>query len=92
MRSALRDDDVVPPTARYGWDMARALCHSGLIGDDHLLAFLRCESFRPKDAAARLCGYWNRRIEIFGDERAFCPMTLGGALIDDGDALGTGEF
>lgn len=34
-------------------------------------------------AAERLATHWSVRREIFGDERAFLPMTLAGAMKDD---------
>ena len=34
--------------------------------------------------------YWDHRIEIFGQDRAFLPMTLNGALQDDDVALQMG--
>lgn len=40
--------------------------------------FLRCELFNAELAAQRIGKYWNRRIELFGDNRAFKPLHLGG--------------
>lgn len=55
--------------------------------------FLRCELFDAELAAKRIGQYWNRRIELFGENRAFKPLHLGGdgALSsvhssDDGDS------
>jgi len=44
--------------------------------------FLRCELFNAELAAQRIGNYWNRRIELFGANRAFKPLNLGrdGAL------------
>mmetsp|Transcript_26285 Transcript_26285/g.40319 ORF Transcript_26285/g.40319 Transcript_26285/m.40319 type:complete len:211 (+) Transcript_26285:46-678(+) len=36
--------------------------------------------------------YWDRRIESFGPEKAFLPMTINGALRDDYEALKLGSF
>ena len=40
------------------------------------LAFLRAEVFKPKLAAERYGLYWTKRIEIFGDDRAYKPIIL----------------
>uniref|UniRef100_A0A7R9ZA46 CRAL-TRIO domain-containing protein n=1 Tax=Pseudictyota dubia TaxID=2749911 RepID=A0A7R9ZA46_9STRA len=76
----------LPERVRNGWDEACERCPS-LVGDDHKLMFLRCQGFHADRAALRLARYWNKRIELFGEERAFLPMTLKGALRDDIDAL-----
>ena len=43
-------------------------------------------------AAKRLVSYWEKRVEIFGPEDAFKPLTLqtDGALVEDSVALGIG--
>mmetsp|Transcript_879 Transcript_879/g.1336 ORF Transcript_879/g.1336 Transcript_879/m.1336 type:complete len:287 (-) Transcript_879:304-1164(-) len=51
------------------------------------LKHLRCEVFRVKDAARRIIKYWCKRVEIFGNTKAFLPMTLDGALRDDTASL-----
>ena len=40
--------------------------------------FLQREDFDIAKAVKRVCAYWKYRCEIFGNERAFCPMTLTG--------------
>ena len=40
--------------------------------------FLQREDFHIAKAVKRVCMYWKYRCEIFGNERAFCPMTLTG--------------
>jgi len=51
-----------------------------LCGDDFKLAFLRCEVFEVKPAVDRWIKYWEIRVSIFGEEKAFLPMTLEGAM------------
>jgi hypothetical protein len=41
-------------------------------------------------AVARYTKYWNRRLESFGPIKAFQPLTLDGALCDDGEAISQG--
>eukprot|EP01082_Thalassiosira_pseudonana_P009424 g8394.t1 g8394 contig29:416916-417580(-) len=45
-----------------------------LVTEDHLTMFLRCELFNVELAALRLANYWNRRIELFGDNLSFRPL------------------
>jgi hypothetical protein len=43
-------------------------------------------------AAARYAKYWDKRVEVFGPEKAFMPLTLSKALKDDAVALSTGFY
>lgn len=47
------------------------------------IAFLRYANYDAWVAARTLVGYWSARRDIFGDERAFQPMTLDGAMQPD---------
>lgn len=51
--------------------------------------FLRCENLDKTLAAQRLMRYWTVRLSLFGDDRAFLPMTLEGAMQEDRDVLET---
>lgn len=48
------------------------------------------DSNLPQDAVKRYVRYWRKRVEAFGAEKAYLPMTLNGALRDDKDALALG--
>lgn len=51
------------------------------------LKFLRCCEFDVEAAAKRLIEYWKVRRDLFGEQRAFLPMTLGQAMEADRPAL-----
>lgn len=57
---------------------------------DFKLGFLRCEVFAVDKAVARYSFYWKKRVSVFGQERAFLPLTLDGALSKDKVALEKG--
>lgn len=61
-----------------------------LCDDAFKLQHLRCELFDLKPAAKRIVAYWDMRLEIFGSERAFLPLTLSHALKDDTSSLHLG--
>ena len=57
--------------------------------------YLRFDNFDPWAAARRIVDYWQARVEVFGEERAFRPLVLSGegALTpDDVAVLETGNF
>jgi CRAL/TRIO domain len=47
--------------------------------------------FRTKLAAKRYALYWEKRVEVFGPDKAFLPLTLSGALRDDLETLRVGS-
>ena len=66
--------------------MAKEKCEESLqdlCGDTFKLIFLRCEVFNVEKSVQRFIKYWNTRLEVFGDELAFLPMTLDGAMQHD---------
>ncbi|KAL3759979.1 hypothetical protein ACHAWU_000602 [Discostella pseudostelligera] len=95
-RLLLDEIDKLPNEKKAGWLMAREKCDPTLVGEDHRLMFLRCELFNIELAAQRIANYWNRRIELFGNDRAFKPLHLGedGAItpINDNDDSDNGQF
>jgi len=66
--------------------MAQEKCPD-LCGDDFKLAFLRCEVFKVKPAVNRWIKYWEVRVSILGEVKAFLPMTLEGAMEGQGKAV-----
>lgn len=54
---------------------AEQRCHA-LLTPRLKLAFLRCEDGDAEKAARRYCAYWNKRVQIFGPDLAFLPLTL----------------
>ena len=61
-----------------------------LLDDAFKLQFLRTDLFNPQLAACRFVLYWKNRVQLFGPEKAFLPMTLDGAMKDDIDMLSKG--
>ena len=76
--SAATDDDW-PSTAAYR--RAQRQCPEQL-SPDRLLAFLETERNDPAAAARRLARYWTYRLDLFGPDRCYRPLTLlpGGAM------------
>eukprot|EP00591_Stephanopyxis_turris_P006432 CAMPEP_0195531250 /NCGR_PEP_ID=MMETSP0794_2-20130614/34802_1 /TAXON_ID=515487 /ORGANISM="Stephanopyxis turris, Strain CCMP 815" /LENGTH=295 /DNA_ID=CAMNT_0040662969 /DNA_START=82 /DNA_END=966 /DNA_ORIENTATION=+ len=75
---------------KAAWTMALERCPD-LCGDKFKLMFLRCEVFNVNLAAIRITKYWSKRVELFGDQKAFLPLTLSSnAFADDEIALKIG--
>eukprot|EP00984_Skeletonema_dohrnii_P023423 scaffold12513_cov103-Skeletonema_dohrnii-CCMP3373.AAC.10 len=66
----------IPAEKKVGWISATEKCPT-LVAESHRLMFLRCEVFNVKEAAARICKYWDKRIELFGEVLAFKPLHVG---------------
>lgn len=71
------------------WQLATTHCPA-LVDDAFLLMFLRARKFDAASAAERIERYWTQRVELFGMDKAFLPLTLNGALKDDSVALNMG--
>ena len=69
----------IPTAQKQGWISATEKCPSLVsVESGHRLMFLRCEVFNVKEAAERICKYWDKRIELFGDVLAYKPLHVGG--------------
>ena len=53
------------------------------VSDRRKMAFVEYDNGSVKEAAVRLCKYWEERLSAFGPDRAFLPMTLAGAMRDE---------
>uniref|UniRef100_A0A6V2CPB1 CRAL-TRIO domain-containing protein n=1 Tax=Ditylum brightwellii TaxID=49249 RepID=A0A6V2CPB1_9STRA len=88
-------DDVVSNVlddgVKSGLKMAQQKCPEFVNSKEHKLMFLRSELFDVQPAAERYAKYWNKRIELFGEEKACKPiLSLNDALQDDESALNVG--
>ena len=78
--------DTIEIDEKHGYLMAKEKCPD-LCDDSFKLIFLRCEVFNVEKSVCRFVQYWNMRLEVFGEELAFLPMTLDGAMKQDVDAM-----
>jgi len=74
--------DTIDVDEKHGYLMAKEKCQH-LCDDTFKLIFLRCEVFNVDKSVRRFIKYWDTRLEVFGDELAFLPMTLDGAMQND---------
>jgi hypothetical protein len=56
------------------------------------ISAVRCTVPTTQLAALRLTTYWKKRLQMFGPDRAFLPLTQDEALKNDAVALGMGYF
>jgi len=74
--------EKIPEAEKENAMKAQEKCPS-LLTNDFKLKFLRCEVFNADLAARRYAQYWDKRVGIFGPEKAFHALTLADALADD---------
>jgi len=53
----------------------------------HPIHFFRVTDWNAREAAVKSAAYWKLRLEVFGEELAFLPLTLEGAMRDDIDTM-----
>ena len=88
--------DLLPSESKQ--DYCRALQVNPTLVQNELdyVAFLRCEQWDAWAAARRVATYWEYRVKVFGEERAFLPMELlsgeGALMADEVEALLCGGF
>lgn len=79
----------IPVENKQGWISANEKCPELVSNSSgHRLMFLRCELFNTPEVALRICKYWDKRIELFGDVLAYKPLHVGGtngALCESSD-------
>ena len=81
MRLAALDQQMgtLSPESTAAYFKATTLCPDE-VSKERKLLFLQCEEGNIQLAAARLALYWQFRLENFGEDACFLPMTLAGAV------------
>lgn len=72
----------LPPAQTASYQRAMTDC-PGEITNERKMAFLECEDNDATLAAQRLARYWDYRLEVFGPDLFYLPMTLSGAMKDE---------
>lgn len=72
----------LPATETAAYHRAVELCPDQ-VGYDRKLIFLEHENGDARVAAKTMSGYWTHRVQLFGPDKAFLPMTLSGAMKDE---------
>jgi len=73
---------TLPTQSTAAYFMATTKCPDE-ISNERKLVFLQCEENSIPLAAERLALYWQYRLDGFGEDRCFEPMTLAGAMRDE---------
>ena len=72
----------LPATETAAYHRAVELCPDQ-VSYDRKLIFLEHENGDACLAAKTMSGYWTHRVQLFGPDKAFLPMTLSGAMKDE---------
>ena len=73
---------TLPTQSTTAYFMATTKCPDE-ISNERKVLFLQCEENSIPLAAERLALYWQYRLDGFGEDRCFEPMTLAGAMQDE---------
>ena len=57
-------------------EMASFICPQYADSPEFRLLFLRAESFDVEKAAKRMVKYWDRKVQLFGSDRAFRALSM----------------
>jgi hypothetical protein len=82
--------ESLPLSSKHSYMDAVARCPEHADDPNFMLMFLRCEEFDVAKAAIRMATYWDKKVELFGQDRAFRRLTLADFDEDDGEALRLG--
>jgi hypothetical protein len=75
----------LPPQSKHSYTEALERCPDHADDPAFMHMFLRCEEFDVAKAAVRMGTYWDKKVELFGPDRAFRRLTL--ADFDEEDAV-----
>jgi hypothetical protein len=75
--------ESIPVAEKLYYIEALERCPLVVQQESNALRFLRSVDFDAALASKRLVAYWEKRVEVFGSDRAFLPMTLDGAMKED---------
>jgi len=82
--------DKIPIQEKVEYEEALLRAPELVHSESGFIKFLRKHNFNAEKSAQDLVSYWEIRKTFFGDEKAFLPMTIRGAMKDDVGALETG--
>ncbi|KAL3915948.1 MAG: hypothetical protein SGARI_008072, partial [Bacillariaceae sp.] len=82
----------IPSNQLKDYTHAKKVCPELVTTESDPIKFLRCENYNAAAAAKRLQLYWKMRRKCFGDDRAFLPMTMSGAMRQDMALVESGIF
>jgi hypothetical protein len=78
---------TIPEEVKIGYLQALERCPEVVEQESSPIRFLRADAFDAQLAAARLAKYWNVRIALFGEDRAFLRMSVEGTMGGDARAF-----
>jgi len=78
----------VPFEEKKAYLQAKQVAAQLVAQETDAMQFVRYCQYNTWQAAKRLCEYWKERLDIFGPDRAFLPLTLtGSGALRDNDLL-----